>query len=81
MKVDLKLFGPLRDIVQHDEMTLDVPAPHTGEVVFEHLASSFPELRKWKGSVRVAVNLEYASFDTKLSEGDELSFIPPVSGG
>lgn len=29
----------------------------------------------------VAVNDEYAQWDTRLSDGDRVVFIPPVSGG
>jgi len=28
-----------------------------------------------------AVNLEYARMTTAVSEGDEVAFLPPVSGG
>jgi molybdopterin converting factor small subunit len=28
-----------------------------------------------------AVNRRYAGFDAPLADGDEVSFIPPVSGG
>ncbi len=31
--------------------------------------------------VRVAINGHFASMDTRLCHGDELAFIPPVSGG
>ena len=75
------MFGPLRDIIHSDEVQLDIPNPHNGETVFTLLARNAPQLQQWKSSVRVAVNLEYASFDRELHSGDEVSFIPPVSGG
>ena len=31
--------------------------------------------------VRVAVNGEFAPWDKALSDGDEVAFLPPVSGG
>ncbi len=31
--------------------------------------------------VRAAVNQEFASPDTKLGDGDEIAFFPPVTGG
>jgi sulfur-carrier protein len=81
ISVNVKFFGPLRDIVRHDEMNVDLPSGSTGEDVFEKLSEAFPELRKWRQSVRLAVNLEYAQFTHGLKTGDEVSFIPPVSGG
>jgi molybdopterin converting factor subunit 1 len=79
--VKIKFFGPLRDIVQREELSLDVPSPCTGEQAFQALVIKFPEMQKWKRSVRLAVNMEYTSFDRELKEGDEICFIPPVSGG
>jgi molybdopterin synthase sulfur carrier subunit len=31
--------------------------------------------------VRVAVNQEYVQFNTAVTEGDEVAFFPPVTGG
>jgi molybdopterin converting factor small subunit len=31
--------------------------------------------------VRVAVNQQFASLDAPLQPGDELAFLPPISGG
>jgi molybdopterin synthase sulfur carrier subunit len=74
-------FGPVRDIVGLDRLTLDLGAPFTGDAAFEALAGRFPPLRSWRGSLRMAVNREYTSFDHVLAAGDEVSFLPPVSGG
>lgn len=79
--VTLKVFGPLKDILATDELPVNVPPPYNGEAAFNVLAASHPKLREWRLSVRLAVNLEYTSFDHILKSGDEISFIPPVSGG
>ena len=77
----MKFFGPVRDILACDELQWDVPAPGTGEAAFESLASVYPALKPWKQSLGFAVNLEYVPFTHSLRPGDEISFIPPVSGG
>lgn len=47
----------------------------------------YAELRESRGflleetQLRVAVNGEFAALDNTLKEGDEIAFIPPVSGG
>jgi sulfur-carrier protein len=47
----------------------------------------YAELRQRHGFVlaperlRVAVNGEFASWDRELVDGDEVAFLPPVSGG
>jgi len=81
ISVRLRLFGPLKDIARVDEISLQVPPPYTGDSAFEVLARTFPDLRQWRPSIRLAVNLSYVPFDTPLKGGDEIGFIPPVSGG
>jgi molybdopterin converting factor subunit 1 len=79
--VRVMVFGPLRDILGEPDITLEVPAQCTGEEAFEALASQHPQLRAWRKSLRLAVNLEYVPFATRLNDGDEVGFLPPVSGG
>lgn len=79
--VCVKVFGPLRDIFEREELQIQVPPPYRGATAFEILAAINPQAYKWKTSVRLAVNLEYTSFEHVLKHGDEISFIPPVSGG
>jgi molybdopterin converting factor small subunit len=40
-----------------------------------------PALAPRRTSLAAAVNARYADFDTPLDNGDEVVFIPPVSGG
>ena len=39
------------------------------------------QLEESLDSVRVAINQQFASADTPLQPGDELAFLPPISGG
>ena len=45
------------------------------------LAGEHPELARYAGAISCAVNEEYAKFTTPLEQGDEVAFLPPVSGG
>ncbi len=81
ISVTVKLFGPLRDIVPSDDVTVELPDQCTGEGAFAVLASLHPGLEEWRRSVRLAVNLEYREFGYRLKTGDEVCFVPPVSGG
>ena len=40
-----------------------------------------PDLRDLRTATRFAVNGEYAAADTPLHDGDEVAFLPPMSGG
>lgn len=81
ISVRVKFFGPLRDIVPQDDLTMELPDDCSGEAAFDQLVVLYPELGKWKQSVRLAVNLEYKQFVHGLHASDEVCFIPPISGG
>src|SRR5690606_34965083 len=40
-----------------------------------------PDISRHEKQVKVAVNLEYEDWERELRPGDELAFLPPVSGG
>ena len=80
-RVKVLMFGPVRDLTGAAELTLELAEPCTGAAAFEALVARYPALGPWRVSVRLAVNCEYAPFERTLESDDELSFIPPVSGG
>jgi molybdopterin synthase catalytic subunit len=49
--------------------------------VFDHYARRSPGLRDFAASIVLARNQEFSPPGTRLSEGDEIAFLPPVSGG
>ena len=49
--------------------------------VFGVYAARFPRFRELARSIVVARNQEFADLATKVAEGDEIAFLPPVSGG
>lgn len=76
MKVTLRFFSLLRDRIGCEEKIFTADRPKTAREVFDSL---FAE--KYLPYTRFALNWEYVSPDTILHDGDELAFIPPVSGG
>jgi molybdopterin converting factor subunit 1 len=74
-------FGVLSDVVGRREDSLEIPAGGSLGSVFEHYAAQFPRLREMASSVVLARNQEFAAMSAPLSEGDEVAFLPPVSGG
>jgi len=81
MRVTIRLFARLRDIVGASELEHDVPAPATVGDVWRRLVGSYPDLAAYAPSVSCAVNEDYVRWDAALSDGDEIAFLPPVSGG
>ena len=81
VRIRVLFFGALRDVAGAREDSLELPAGARLDSVFEHYASRFPRLRQMAASVVLALNQEFASPAAALSEGDEVAFLPPVSGG
>jgi molybdopterin converting factor subunit 1 len=80
VRVRVRLFASLRELLG-PERSLELPDGATAEEVWQALAREAPALAARRPSLAVAVNREYAGFETALREGDEVGFIPPVSGG
>ena len=49
--------------------------------VFNKFASKFPAMEAHRASILFALNSEFARLDTPVCDGDEVAFLPPVSGG
>jgi molybdopterin synthase sulfur carrier subunit len=81
MKVRIRLFASLREAMGQGEMEIDLPGAATAEDAWRHLALASPALRERRPGLLASINRRYAPFDSPLAEGDELVFIPPVSGG
>ena len=45
------------------------------------LGERFPDLKRMGSALSAAVNADYCRDSVVLAEGDEVSFLPPVSGG
>jgi molybdopterin converting factor subunit 1 len=81
MRVRTRLFASLREAAGRSEASLDLPPGSTAEDAWRTLASIHPVLAARRTSLAVSVNRQYAPFETALADGDEVVFIPPVSGG
>jgi molybdopterin converting factor subunit 1 len=81
MKVRVRFFAVLREAAGIAEVSLEVPEQATAEDAWTTLASTHKALVPHRKSLGLAVNRAYAPFSRILGEGDEIVFIPPVSGG
>ena len=81
MQVRVRLFASLRETAGRGEVALRLGSDATPEDAWRELAGRHPALATRRASLAASVNGRYAAFDTPLREGDELVFIPPVSGG
>ena len=81
VRVRVRLFATIREAVGKAAMELELPEGASAEEAWQALVRSCPDLSPRRQSLAASVNRSYASFDTALEEGDEVAFIPPVSGG
>lgn len=81
MRVKVLFFGMLKEIVGRAEEPLEVIPGAKISFVFDHYAERFPRLRELAGSIVMARNQEFSALSDAIAEGDEVAFLPPVSGG
>lgn len=81
MRVTIRLFARLRDLAGAAELLREVPAGATVDTVWRTLAAEFPAMAPYRSSISAAVNADYARLTAAVGEGDEVAFLPPVSGG
>jgi molybdopterin synthase catalytic subunit len=82
MTVRVRLFAILRERAGRGEVEVELAEGATVAEAIEAVGS-LPGLGDVVGRlpVRMAVNRDYATAETRLAAGDELALIPPVSGG
>lgn len=71
----------LKDATGVEQTDLELPEGATVEDAFAAAAARWPELGPRRKSTVIAVNQRYALPSDALGEGDEVAFLPPVSGG
>ncbi|HUQ78352.1 MAG TPA: molybdenum cofactor biosynthesis protein MoaE [Patescibacteria group bacterium] len=81
MHVRVRLFAIQRELAGAREVPLELAGGATVEDAWTAIVGRFPVLAPGRASVRFARNGDYAEPGMALDDGDELAFIPPVSGG
>ena len=79
--IKIRFFGVLQDVVGIREETCEQAALDTVGGVFDAYATRFPRLRELRRSILLARNLHFCDDAVQLADGDEIAFLPPVSGG
>lgn len=82
MSVRILFFGELSDFVLESEFDLEWKGPLSIETLFLNLMKDHPEVvDKWKPYLLYAVNRIQVRPDFQVQDGDEVAFMPPMSGG
>jgi len=81
VRVTVRVFARLRDITGAAELARELAPGATIGDLWRQLAGEFPELAVYERSISSAINADYARMDQVIGDGDEIAFLPPVSGG
>ena len=81
MHIQIRYFASLREITGEGEEQLTTPDEATIADVRTILLTRYSQLRPILERCVYALNRRYVPAETKLKEGDELVFIPPMGGG
>ena len=81
MKIKILFFASCRDIVGTKELDLEVQEGFRVRDLKRNLLEEYPRLAALNDVLSVAINAEYVDESVLLNPGDEVAFIPPVSGG
>ncbi|MGP8242931.1 MAG: molybdopterin converting factor subunit 1 [Bryobacteraceae bacterium] len=81
MRVRVLFFGKLRDMAGRAEEETEIAEGADLAAVFAAYAARYPAIDALRGRIAMARNQEFAEPSARLAEGDEIAFLPPVSGG
>lgn len=81
MRVTVLLFARLREIAGQSALSCDVPEGATIADVWQAVSAQHPGLAPFGGNVSCARNEDFARLQSAVANGDEIAFLPPVSGG
>ncbi|MGI8404106.1 MAG: molybdopterin converting factor subunit 1 [Thermomicrobiales bacterium] len=79
--IHMQYFAMMRELIGKSGETLTLAPNATARDAFARIVESTPRLAGLEKSIMLMVNQEYVRGNHVLRDGDELAFIPPVSGG
>jgi molybdopterin synthase sulfur carrier subunit len=78
MNITVKYFASLSELVGRREETVEIFDGATVSDIWQQVSMDIEET---PDNLLSAVNMAYVKADAKLSDGDEVAFFPPVTGG
>lgn len=81
LSVRVVYFAAARDLTRTSEENVLLDTNTTVRAFRVWLATHQPALAPYLSRMRIAINAEFASDDSPINTGDELTVLPPVAGG
>ena len=82
--MQIKYFSWLKNITNKEFENIENKNIKDVDSLTKYLCNKYPKMKEYlikDQVIRIAINLEYASENIKLSKNDEIALFPPVSGG
>ena len=81
----VKYFSWIKEHIGKSEEKIDLPSNITNvnQLInyLNEIDKKYNIIFEKKELIKIAVNKTYSSFDTEISNRDEIAFFPPVTGG
>lgn len=81
MKIRVLFFGLARDLTGFGQENAELPRGADLALLWKEYEERFPRFREIEDCLLLAVNQAVAEPSRVLQDGDEVAFLPPVSGG
>jgi MoaE-MoaD fusion protein len=81
MKVSLRLFAGLHDLVGKRDLVMELSDGATISELKSRLAAEYPVVEPMLSTLVFAIDEEYVPHNERLRDGAHVDLIPPVSGG
>jgi molybdopterin synthase sulfur carrier subunit len=77
MTITVHFFASLRELTGIQKTDLDYTGPIEIDAIWSLATGDIP----MPDNTLCAINMEYVKTDAVISDGDEVAFFPPVTGG
>ena len=81
----IKYFSWIKEHIGKSEEQVSLPSHITDVIQLINYLNEIDEkyniIFEKRELIKIAVNKKYSSFDTNISDNDEIAFFPPVTGG
>ncbi|MCW8923003.1 MAG: molybdopterin converting factor subunit 1 [Gammaproteobacteria bacterium] len=74
--IEVKFFASLRETLGMESTHIEASAGITIREIWNQVTS-----KDYPANTLCAINMDYAKPDDMVSDGDEVAFFPPVTGG
>jgi molybdopterin synthase sulfur carrier subunit len=77
MAITVKFFASLRETLNRDTCAVNSSDATTAADVWRIATDN----HEFPNNTLIAINMDYANAEQSVSDGDEVAFFPPVTGG